>query len=216
MGKRNPGHERRENEFWPTPFAGVLPLIPFLKHERIKTFAEPCCGEGDLVRHLEILRAHLHLPGRSPTGQDALARSDYGQADATITNPPHDKPRIVMRNLIGHFTAIGPSWLLLPADFAMTRRAAPYQERCSDVVPIGRLIWLGEASPGFDNYAWYRYDPDHRGGPRLWAKGEVPSGRRATCAEPDCRKPFRPLRSDGRFCSDRCRQRAFRSQLAVT
>lgn len=57
MGKRSPGHERRENEFWPTPFAGVLPLIPFLKHKRIKTFAEPCCGEGDLVRHLESFGA---------------------------------------------------------------------------------------------------------------------------------------------------------------
>ena len=50
MGKRS-SFERREADFYPTPRAAVLPLIPFLRG--IRTFAEPCCGEGDLVRHLE-------------------------------------------------------------------------------------------------------------------------------------------------------------------
>src|SRR5436190_21990440 len=50
MGKRS-AFERREGDFYPTPRAAVLPLIPHLRG--VRTFAEPCCGDGDLVRHLE-------------------------------------------------------------------------------------------------------------------------------------------------------------------
>jgi hypothetical protein len=31
-----------------------------------------------------------------------------------------------------------------------------------------------------------------------------------------CGKPYRPLRSDARFCSDTCRQRAHRARITVT
>jgi len=52
MGKRT-FFERREADFYPTPFKAVPPLIPYLRRDGIKTFAELCCGEGDLIRHLE-------------------------------------------------------------------------------------------------------------------------------------------------------------------
>jgi hypothetical protein len=50
MGKRSnlPRHDR---DFYPTPLKAVLPLVPHLRG--IRAFAEPCAGEGDLVRHLE-------------------------------------------------------------------------------------------------------------------------------------------------------------------
>ena len=50
MGKRS-NFPRRERDFYPTPRAAVLPLIPWLRG--VRTFAEPCCGDGALVRHLE-------------------------------------------------------------------------------------------------------------------------------------------------------------------
>jgi hypothetical protein len=50
MGKRS-SFERREADFYPTPRVAVVPLIPHLRC--IKTFAEPCAGDGALVRHLE-------------------------------------------------------------------------------------------------------------------------------------------------------------------
>jgi hypothetical protein len=50
MGKRS-SFERREADFYPTPLDAVVPLIPYLRS--VKTFAEPCAGNGDLVRHLE-------------------------------------------------------------------------------------------------------------------------------------------------------------------
>jgi hypothetical protein len=57
MSKRS-NFERREADFYPTPANAVLPLIPYLRVNGIQTFAEPCCGQGDLVRHLEIDGAH--------------------------------------------------------------------------------------------------------------------------------------------------------------
>jgi hypothetical protein len=52
MGKRS-NFERRDADYYPTPQKPMLPLIPFLRHDGVRTFAEPCCGNGALVRHLE-------------------------------------------------------------------------------------------------------------------------------------------------------------------
>ena len=50
MGKRSV-FDRRVKDFYPTPEAGVLPL---LDHLMIGTrFYEPCAGDGQLIDHLE-------------------------------------------------------------------------------------------------------------------------------------------------------------------
>ena len=86
MGKRS-NFERREADFYPTPRAAVVPLIPYLRG--IRTFAEPCAGDGDLVRHLESFGLRCVYAGDIRTGQDALELDHYGAADAIITNPPY-------------------------------------------------------------------------------------------------------------------------------
>ena len=108
MGKRS-NFERREADFYPTPRSAVLPLIPYLRG--IKTFAEPCAGEGDLVRHLESFGLACVYSGDISSGQDALGLDHYGAADAIITNPPYT--RDLMHRLIEHFQHIAPTWLLL-------------------------------------------------------------------------------------------------------
>src|SRR3982751_278794 len=70
MVKRS-NFERREADFYPTPRAAVLPLIPYLRG--IRTFAEPCCGDGALVRHLESFGLRCVYAGDIRSGQDALA-----------------------------------------------------------------------------------------------------------------------------------------------
>ena len=87
MGKRS-NFERREADFYPTPREAVLPLIPYLRE--IRTFAEPCAGAGDLVRHLEEFGLSCVYAGDIRNGQDALAIDNYGQIDCIITNPPYD------------------------------------------------------------------------------------------------------------------------------
>jgi len=89
MGKRS-NFERCEADFYPTtPRAAVVPLIPYLRG--IRTFAEPCVGEGDLVRHLEEFGLCCVYSGDNiRTGQDALALDYYGAADRghAEVNPP--------------------------------------------------------------------------------------------------------------------------------
>jgi hypothetical protein len=68
MGKRS-GFERREADFYPTPRAAVVPQIPHLRGTR--SFAEPCAGDGALVRHLEAKGLRCVYSG------DMLIRSSF-------------------------------------------------------------------------------------------------------------------------------------------
>jgi hypothetical protein len=100
VGKRS-NFERREADFYPTPWDAVRPLIPYLRGSGIKTFAEPCAGDGALVRHLETCGLCCVYSGEIRNGKDALDLDSYGKADAIITNPPWS--RDVLHGLITHF-----------------------------------------------------------------------------------------------------------------
>jgi len=142
-----------------------------------------------------------------------LAIDTYGDADAIITNPPYE--RKTMHALIGHFARILPTWLLLETDWASTKQAAPFMPSCSEMVSVGRLRWIeGTTMSGKQNFAWYRFDARHSAGPIFHAHGSVPVSRFNSCAL--CGKLYWPQRSDSKFCSDICRQRAYRGRLAVT
>src|SRR5262245_56385768 len=105
--------ERRERDFYATPLVSVLPLIPHLQAARVRSFCEPCCGEGDLIRHLQSFGLRCTYAGGIAGDQDALAIERF--EDPPITNPPYD--RKVLLALIPHFLKAAPFfWLLLPAD----------------------------------------------------------------------------------------------------
>jgi hypothetical protein len=211
VGKRS-RFERIPRDFYPTPFAAVPPLIPHLRG--IRTFAEPCAGDGALVRHLESFGLRCVYQGDLATGQDALARDTYNDADAIISNPPYE--RKTMHAMMAHFTRILPTWLLLETDWASTKQAAPFMPSCSDIVSIGRLRWIeGTTMSGKQNFAWYHFDHCHLAGPIFHAHGLVTAASRIRlCAQ--CGRPYRPQRSDSKVCSDACRQRAYRERLSVT
>ena len=214
MGKRS-NFERREADFYPTPAKAVAPLIPFLHASGVRTFAEPCCGEGDLVRHLESFGLRCVHAGDISTGQDALALDYYGACDAIITNPPHI--RELMHRLIEHFQRIAPTWLLLDQDWSATKQAVPYLGACTDIIAIGRFVWIpGTKDSGKDNFAWYRFDARHSAGPvyHPFRSAALLSPPARLCAHSGCGKPYRPHRSDSRFCSANCRQRAHRERLS--
>lgn len=211
MGKRS-SFERIPRDFYATPFAAVPPLMPHLRG--VHAFAEPCCGDGALVRHLETFGLRCVYAGDIATGQNALALTAYCGADAIITNPPYTRP--LMHTLIEHFSRILPTWLLLEIDWACTKQATPFMPSCSDIVSVGRLRWIeGTTMSGKQNFGWYRFDTRHSAGPIFHAHGSEPlSWRVSLCAQ--CAKVYRPQRSDSKFCSDSCRQRAYRGRLAVT
>jgi hypothetical protein len=174
MGKRS-NFDHREADFYPTPLIAVPPLIPYLRG--IRTFAEPCAGEGDLVRHLESFGFRCIYAGDISTGQNAFDLTHLSGADACITNPPRSlrtqKPFDceLMHGLLEHFLIIAPTtptWLLAHHDWSATEQAAPYLLHCSDIVVVSRLKWIeGTPHTGKDDHAWYRFDARHHSGPAL-------------------------------------------------
>jgi hypothetical protein len=163
MSKRSPGRERHKDDFYPTPFRAVEPLIPYLGG--VHAFAEPCAGDGSLIRHLESFGLACIWQGDIRAGQDALAMRSFGDPDAIITNPPHSRDTM---HLIRHFQVFAPTWLLIDADWAFTRQAALFLPACTDIVPIGRVKWIvGSSHAGYDNYAWFRFEARHTDGPTL-------------------------------------------------
>ena len=217
MGKRSL-FERREADFYPTPRAAVVPLIPHLRG--IRNFAEPCAGDGALIRHLEEFGLSCVFAGDIRNGQDALALDSYGAAVAIITNPPWS--REVLHGLVTHFQSIAPTWLLLDADWKQTRQAAPFLPHCSDIVAIGRVKWIeGSKFTGKDNACWYKFDSRHTAGPVFhWRdqgtdQGSIRTLKRRICEQ--CGKAYEQWqRSSSRFCSPACKQQAYRKRLIVT
>ncbi len=162
MGKRSE-FERKEKDFYPTPIQGVLPLLKFLRHGT--KFIEPCCGKGDLVKHLEhfgvqcVYCSDLYnttvSSGVSVDAQYTLY--DTVDADYFITNPPWT--REILHPIIINLAKQLPTWLLIDADWAHTKQAAPYMQLCSKIVSIGRLKWIPDSKySGKDNCAWYLFD----------------------------------------------------------
>lgn len=164
MGKRSSFARRPMDDYQTIDPKAVRLLAPHLCG--VETFAEPCAGEGYLIRDLEA--AGLRCVHRSDIreGIDALGLLDLGDADAIITNPPWT--RDILHAMIRHFQRQAPTWLLFDADWAHTGQSAPYIAQCSHIVPVGRLKWIeGSKSCGKDNVAWYRFHAQHRDGPRL-------------------------------------------------
>ena len=193
----------------------MLPLIPLLQLQGVRTFAEPCCGDGALVRHLESFGLRCVYQGDIATGQDALATTDYGNPDKNITNTPW--LRRWLHPLIRHLQTIAPTWLLIDADWAHTKQAVPYLPQCTDILPIGRVIWIpGTKNGGFDNAAWHHFDARHTAGPHLhpFRSATLRSPPSRLCGK--CGRPYRPLALGLKFCGDACKQRAYRERLAVT
>lgn len=165
MGKRS-SFERRPMDFYATPEAAVLPLLPYLPRQT--RFCEPCAGEGDLIRHLE---KHGHQcasafdlnPESVHPELDALhlASEHLAGSDYIITNPPWS--RNILHGMIDRFASLAPTWLLFDADWAFTKQAIPYMDYCQMIVAVGRVKWIeGSKNTGKDNCAWYNFShPKH-------------------------------------------------------
>ena len=158
MGKRS-GFERKERDFYPTPYAAVVPLLYHIP-VNVK-FSEPCAGDCELVKHLESTGALCNWmsdinPNHPCVWQDAFDLKSC-EGEMFITNPPYDWK--ILNPLITHLSDIAPTWLLLPADMMHNKRMAPHIDRCDKIVSVGRVKWFGNQS-GMENSAWYLFDAD--------------------------------------------------------
>lgn len=161
MGKRS-DFKRRPQDAYDTPPQAVAPLIPHLPDRC--TFVEPCAGAGDLMRALE--RAGMRCAGaidiypRSDGIRQKCAlsaRSLLCDGNYIITNPPWTRP--ILHQMIEHFSALRPTWLLFDADWMHTRQSAPHMKLCRKIVSVGRVKWIKDSPhTGKDNAAWHLFD----------------------------------------------------------
>ena len=151
-------------DFYPTPMAAVLPLLPHLEYGSM--FLEPCAGDGALVDHLESAgMSCLVASDIQPMRKDVIFRDAIGiygalddnSADYIITNPPWD--RKILHPMIEHFSAMRPTWLLFDADWMHTKQSAPFMAYLRKIVSAGRVKWISDSKmTGKDNCAWYLFD----------------------------------------------------------
>lgn len=159
MGKRS-DFERVPRDFYPTPRAAVLPLLPHLGN-RVR-FCEPCAGDGRLI---DYLTGEGHVcagawdiePRRDDIDQQDATQRLIGNIDCFVTNPPWSRP--ILHTLIEHLSHQAPAWLLFDADWMHTKQSAPFMPWLRKVVSVGRVKWI-EESPftGKDNCCWYLFD----------------------------------------------------------
>ena len=162
MGKRS-NFERRERDFYPTPYEAVVPLLPHLKPRA--RFCEPCAGDGALVDHLTkhgfvCARARDIEPRRSDIDRKDALTTLTGNIDYFITNPPWD--RKILHPLITFLSNQHPTWLLFDADWMHTKQAAELMRRCVKIVSVGRVKWIPNSKmTGKDNCCWYLFKREY-------------------------------------------------------
>lgn len=169
---------RKKHDEYLTPFKAARPLAPFLTG--IRTFVEPCCGDGRLIRHVESFGPLCIYSGDIQTGTDALTDVVLARTitDAIITNPPYTEE--ILLPMIERFSRIAPTWLLLEANFKYNQYSTPYIPMCSDIVPVGRVKWFEDTDDGSkQNYAWYRFHAQHTRGPTFHPRQKLPPMPRA-------------------------------------
>ena len=159
MGKRST-FERRERDFYPTPYAAVVPLLPHLC--AVKRYEEPCAGDGALISHLakhgKICARASDIAPQSVSIKSGDATTQLScNGDCFITNPPWSRP--VLHKIIERLSDIAPAWLLFDADWMHTKQSAALMDRCRKIVSVGRLRWIPDSKmTGKDNCAWYLFD----------------------------------------------------------
>ncbi len=166
MAKRSK-FERKDRDYYPTPLKAVLPLIPHLKEG---FFAEPCAGDGRLIRHIESLskmrcmsRTDIEPQAEDITKEDALKMNRLLKYDNIITNPPWD--RKILHKMIEVFIESAKNvWLLFDSDWIHTKQSIPYMEYCRKIVSVGRVKWIEESkSVGKDNASWHMFSKKGKG-----------------------------------------------------
>lgn len=172
MGKRS-NFERVERDFYPTPREAVLPLLSHLTPAT--AFAEPCAGDGALIRtlgafgHTCFWASDIKPRQSGIIEMDAMVFEILPLTDCIITNPPWD--RKILHPLIDHLSAMLPTWLLFDADWMHTKQSSELIKRCSKIVSVGRVKWIPDSKmTGKENASWYLFDPGYNGGPHFFGR----------------------------------------------
>jgi hypothetical protein len=173
MGKRS-DFKRIPRDFYPTPMAAVVPLIPHLPDPLI--YWEPCAGDATLVDHLansgrmtNYMAHDIEPQGDGVIRGNSLTLDCPNFVDLIITNPPWD--RKILHPMIAHFSAMRPTWLLFDADWMHTKQSASFMPYLRKIVSVGRVKWIPDSKmTGKDNCAWYLFDQNGEGATQFYGR----------------------------------------------
>jgi hypothetical protein len=155
LGKRS-NFERKDKDFYPTPYKGVIALLPHL-YPNTK-YIEPCCGEGDLIQHLSK-HDHICCHSSDLPIDATITKYEINNIDYFITNPPWD--RKLLHPIIDNLRNQAPTWLLFDAGWMHTKQARSFLPFCKKIVSIGRLKWIPDSPYGsLDDCCWYLFDTE--------------------------------------------------------
>ncbi len=168
MGRRS-NFERIPKDKYRTPLAALGPIMPYLAG--IKTYVEPCAGDGRLIRWLE--QRGIRCVWGCDIDPDATGipiadarRVQLPKADMAFTNPPWT--RALLHPIIQNLSRQMPTWLLFDAAWMFTDQAGAMLDHCSDIVAIPRQKWIPDTDDGAkDDCCWYLFDHRHTGGPKF-------------------------------------------------
>jgi hypothetical protein len=162
MTKRNPGLARHPGNFYPTPAWVTEVLVEHLAIEGI-SYAEPCFGEGAIAAVLEKHGFVLAQSGDISQGQDARHFTTAKAVDFIVTNPPWDKSRKLLHEIMDRLIASGrPVWLVLPTDWLANQNSARFLRYLTTIIMLGRVKWIPDTPDvGFDNVMWARFHERH-------------------------------------------------------
>lgn len=85
MSSKNRGSERLENDYYPTPIYSLQPMIDRVDFSRVKTFLEPCSGDG---RILNAIPDNIEKCSCEIMDNKNYFDHQFDDVDLIITNPP--------------------------------------------------------------------------------------------------------------------------------
>lgn len=175
MGKRSDFKKIEKDAYQTIDKRAVEVLSLFLPPQTV--YAEPCAGEGLLIKDLSSYGHICAYQSDIETGKDAMTLSleDLDSVRTIITNPPWT--RKVLHPMIEHFVNIHPEmvvYMLFDADWMHTKQATELLSNyCTDIMSIGRLKWIPDTNmQGKDNCCWYRFKQNAVEPIRFWERPE--------------------------------------------
>lgn len=146
-------HKRKPSDFYPTPPAATVAVIPRLGLKPGALIGEPACGTGEIAMVLEakgfeVVASDLRHTGYGLGGYDYLNGdeatdgslgwlAEYGLLDAIVTNPPFNLAEAFIRKAVQQAPVVA---MLLKSNYWHTANRVQLKKDCP---PTGahELTW---------------------------------------------------------------------------
>jgi hypothetical protein len=168
--QRNSGYPRRPSEHYPSPVWLGATIAPYFRRAQVTTIWEPAGGVDSSLAAAWV-EENFEVIG---TDDDFLKRAAPPmQVDCIATNPPYGDRGELACAFIRHSLDLDVRIvaMLLRADFDSAKTRTDIFRDCltfaGKVTLIDRVKWFEGPKGPSDNHAWFVWDREHRGEPRI-------------------------------------------------